>query len=143
MKTTKKIAALSLMLLFAVVTVFSANAGGITPAPAKAMVRHLVTVASFNEQPINVVCVVELRNESGQLVAPPQAFQPGKSEYLFQERPFAGEGVRIASMRALVNTDPWQSELQMTVEPFVIKGTFEAGKTYRYFLQPKLVSGKE
>ena len=143
MKTTKTIAALSLMILFTVVTAFGANAGGAKITPAKAMVRHLVIIPSFNEQPLSVVYAVELRNENGKLVAPPQAFVPGKSEYLFQERAFEGEAVRTASIRQMTNTDPWQSELQLQVEPVTIKGTFEAGKTYRYFLQPKLVSGKE
>ena len=143
MKTTKTIAALSLVLLLAVMNVFAGNTDGVKNPTAAKMIRHLVIIPSFNEQPISAIYAVEIRNENGQLVAPPKMFVPGTSQYVFYERAFAGEGVRTASIRLMVNNDPWVSDLQLQVEPVTIKGTFEAGKTYRYFLEPKLVSGKE
>jgi hypothetical protein len=143
MKTTKKIAALSLMLLFAVITAYSTNIGKNGNPIAITMVRHLVVIPSFNDHIFCGTYVVEIRNENGQLVAPPKLFVPGTSQYLFNERPVAGEGVRTAQLRQLVNNDPWQCEFILTAEPSTIKGTFESGKTYRYMLEPKVTGGNK
>lgn len=141
MKTTKNVAAISLMLLFAVVASFSSNAAGIVNPPvANAMIRHLVLIPSFNERQICGNYVVEIRDEKGQLVAPYKFFVPGTSQYVFYERAFSGEGVRTAIIRPASNNDA-QCSLELYAAPVTIKGTFEAGKTYRYILEPKVIGG--
>jgi hypothetical protein len=143
MKTTKKIAALSLMLLFAVITAYSATIGQVKSPSPNAMIRHQVTIMLLDDKHICGSYVVELRNQFGQLVAPPKIFIPGTLQYLFYERAFDGEAVRTALLRPLTNTDPAQCASPLFAQPVTIKGIFEAGKTYRYDLVPKAQGGKQ
>ena len=143
MKTTKKIAALSLMLLFAVITAYSSTIGQTKKPTPSAMIRHQVTIMLQNDNRICGTYVVELRNQKGELVAPPKPFIPGTLQYFFYERAFDGEAVRIALIRPVTNTDPSQCANPIYAEPVAIKGIFEAGKTYRYNLVPKAMGGKE
>ena len=140
MKTMKKIAALGMMLLLAATTTFAADAGGIKNPPIAAVIRHMVVLPIHNDMLFCGTYVIEIRNENGQLVAPPKLFVPGIRQYLFFERVFTGEAVRSANLRQVSNTDPWQCESLLYSEPSVIKGMFEAGKTYRYMLDPKVIS---
>lgn len=114
MKTTKKIAALGVMLLFAVISAYAANIDKGHPPVVNPMIRHIVYIESFNDVPFTGTYVVEIRNESGQLVAYPQLFVPGTSKYVFNERPFEGEGARTAYLRLVTNTDPWLPEKILT-----------------------------
>jgi hypothetical protein len=103
------------------------------------MIRHLVLIPSFSDRQICGNYVIEIRNEKGQQVAPAKFFVPGTSIYIFYERAFDGEGVRTALIRPATNNDG-QCMMQVYAAPVTIKGIFEAGKTYRYMLEPKVVS---
>ena len=142
MKTTSRILAISLFLSIIAISAWAADGGvNIKPTAIK-MIRHLVIIPSFNDREICGNYVVEIRDEKGQLVAPFKFFVPGTSQYVFFERVFDGEGIRTAIIRPFGHSDA-ACMMQVYAEPVTIKGVFEAGKTYRYFLEPEVVSMKK
>jgi hypothetical protein len=146
MKTTMKMSALSMMLLFAVVTAYSSAIGIEKKNPAvNLIIRHVVNVVMPNEQPICGAYLIEVRNESGQLVAPAKRFVPGQSAYVFYERADQKEGVgtRTALLRKSSNIKPYECAVTLSAQPFTIKGSFETGKSYRYNLILKLTGDKD
>lgn len=139
MKTKSTILVISLFLSVITFSALAAGGGtGINPTAVK-MIRHMVLIPSFNDREFCGNYVVEIRDEKGQLVAPFKFFVPGTSQYVFFERVFDGEGIRTAIIRPFGHSEA-ACMMQVYAEPVTIKGVFEGGKTYRYFLQPKLVS---
>jgi hypothetical protein len=141
MKTTVKISALSLVLLFAVSTAMSLNIGGAEKAPpAMSIYRHVVKVLMPGEFPVCGTYVVEIHDVKGNLVAPAKAFVPGMSDYVFYERASesGSKGPRIATLRKVGPTGGAQCLETLRVVPAVVRGPFEAGKTYIFNLYPKV-----
>lgn len=141
MKTIAKISALGLVLLFAVSTAMSLNIGGAEKAPpAWSIYRHVVKVALAGDFNVCGTYVVEIRDAKGNLVAPAKAFVPGMSDYVFYERAneSGNKGPRIATLRKVGPTGGAQCVETLRAEPAVVRGPFEAGKTYLFQLYPKL-----
>ena len=141
MKTAAKFSALGLVLLFAVSTAMSLNIGGAEKAPpAVSIYRHVVKVMLSGEFPVCGTYLVEIHDINGKLVAPAKAFVPGMSDYVFYER--AGEngskGPRIATLRKVGPTGGAQCLETLRAVPAVVRGPFEAGKTYIFPLYPKV-----
>jgi hypothetical protein len=141
MKTINRISALSFLLLFAVVTAFAANPVSVTRIQAKSAIAHQV---NFPIMPDNSFCgnyVVEVRNQAGQLVAPPQNFVPGQSRYMFFEKAdlSGGEVTRTAILRNAGGTVHSVCNWVITAEPATLKTNFLPGNVYNYNLYPKPV----
>lgn len=141
MKTINKISALSFLLLFAVVTAFATNPVAITRTLPKSVIAHQV---NFPIMPDNSFCgnyVVEMRNQAGQLVAPPQNFLPGQSRYLFLEKAdlSGSEVTRTAILRNAGGTVHSICNWVLTAEPATLKTMFLPGSVYNYNLYPKPV----
>ena len=148
MKTTTRITALSFILIFAAAAARSLTIGGIESLPpANLLITHVVNVVFPSENLLCGTYVIELKNQAGLNVAPPQILTPGRSVYVFSERDdfktCTASGVRIASLRKVQSSGPAQCSEELYAEPSVLQGNFRLGNKYHYTLFPKIQTGRE
>jgi hypothetical protein len=144
MKTTKIFSVLSLALVFFAAT--SASSANIEKKDGlisvNSMVNHHVNVNVTIDKPLCNVYLVEILNGRGELVAPAKTFIPGVSKYDFYERgPVTG--VRVAVLVLAPVYSHFSCETELFTTPVMLKGTFDAGSTYRYDLFPRVSASKE
>lgn len=138
MKTTVKISAFTLMLVFAVSTAFASSP--LRTTPPSNVILHQVNIVPTAEKFLCGSYVVELRNQFGQLVAQPKNFVPGQNTYYFAEK-FDGvllDGVRTAMLKQITGNGLPACTFTLHADPATLKTTFETGKTYYYDLILKM-----
>lgn len=141
MKAITKIAALSLALFFfatAAIASVTGLAGRINPVSN--VIVHQVNISATPDKNLCGNYMIELRNQAGQLVAPPKPFVPGQSRYFFVEKSDMGSmlSTRTASLKNAGNSGTIQCEYTLMAQPSTLKGMFQTGQTYQYELFLKL-----
>jgi hypothetical protein len=144
MKTTKIYALLTFAVIFAAATAsFGAAIGGITTDDVRTKgIHHHVNVILTGEISLCNTYLIEIRDGSGQLVAPAQTFKPGVSGYDFYERG-PSSGIRVARLVRANNGKSYICDKELFTTPAYVLGPFLNGQTYRYDLFPSLQSNKE
>jgi len=139
MKTKFNISILSIMLLFATISLFAGTTGITTKTPPNTVIVHQVNIPAMPDKSFCGSYVIEVRNQAGQLVAPPKNLVPGQSRYIFFEKsePSTGEQVRTAMLRQTSGNGSIQCSWVLTAEPATLKAIFKGGNTYNYNLFPK------
>jgi hypothetical protein len=144
MKTIKIISVLSFALILATAnTVFS----DIPEKPANREdkiigVNFLVQVHLASDLALNGTYLVQLTDESGALVAPPQKFVPGVNSYVFIKNlwnlPFNDLKwkSRISAMLILVSSSDPTTNMELVTTPNTKIVTIAKGRTYFFNLYP-------
>jgi hypothetical protein len=144
MKTTKIFPVLSLALVLS----FAVSASALSTDKKNGqislnkVINHHVNVTVALEKVLCNVYQVEILNEKGELVAPPQTYVAGVSKYDFYERGPA-TGIRVAVLVLAPVYSHFSCDTELFTKPSARKGDFEAGQTYRYDLFPQTQIIKE
>ena len=137
---------MSIMFLLAVITAWSMNIGKNVKRPKiDPTVCHVVTVTLSSDNTVCGTYAIEIRNQYGVLVAPPQVFTPEVSVYVFLERDdvVGDEGSRTARLIKTDLNNPVQCVVELYSEPATLRGIFELGQTYGYLLKAKFLAERE
>lgn len=123
-------------LLFGIVTSsFTIPAGNGPASKPVIAVKYQVDIHFQNDISLCNFYVVEMRDEKGLLVAPPQSFRPGVATYTFIERGPA-TGPRTAWLTVNTMIGALLCPVELYTAPFSISGTFQVGTTYHFHLFP-------
>jgi hypothetical protein len=143
MKTTKFFAVLSLALIFAGVNAIYAgdNPNNKSKKPDLPNIRYEVAVHLSLGASLCNTYYVQVTDESGRLVAPPKAFVPGISKYVFNETVSVPGRARIASLVLPANVDPYACPNILVTKPEIKMGTFLPGRTISFDLFPVIQKG--
>jgi hypothetical protein len=143
MKTTKYFSVLSLALIFASITAGFSNRGEkpIIQSLKVPMIRYQVNVHLASDKFICNTYWVEIKDETGRLIAPAQMFVPGKILYTFystkKESVYRERGTKRVAMLTI---DPKIRNLECEnnlFTPWDVKtGLFLLGQTYTFDLYP-------
>ena len=142
MKTTKFFSILSLALIFVGVTAgFSKK---VEPPSSKSLqntgIIYQVSIhTDLSATPCNTY-LVQIVDETGRLVAPPQVFSLGINKYSFNEKISTVTNVhsrRVAMLISVKYPDHYVCTSPLFTLPDVKTGPFWAGQTYIFNLYPK------
>ncbi|MCX6252822.1 MAG: hypothetical protein NTX61_18970 [Bacteroidetes bacterium] len=134
MKTIKLFSILSLALIF--VGIGSLKTHGINNIPGNKLIRYQVTVHfQFSGLKSCNAYLVEIVDQKGGIVAPPQVFDPSRNVYMFYE---AGDfkGVRTARVVLDKNVTQYICPANLMCQPDKQFGIFHGGETYLFNLYP-------
>jgi len=134
MKTLKLFTVLSLALIF--VGISSLKTNGTNPIPVSQVIRYQVTIhAPTTDRPTCNLYLVEMVDQNGNTIAPPQVLNPSKNVYTFYELGTV-KGVRIA--RIIIDKDVmhYSCPVEFMCAPDKQTGIFLAGETYPFNLYP-------
>jgi hypothetical protein len=136
MKTTKLFTILSLLMIFAGTSaVYSDNLpSGKTQMQKMNNIRYEVNVYQFSHIDLCNTYLVQVKDETGRLVAPPKTFVPGIQRYIFTEIGPARGKVRVAMLILSPFIDPVVCQIQIGALPDVKMGSFLPGQTYSFEL---------
>jgi len=138
MKTIKILSAAFLALILGGSVSASNDPGPATKnvVPLIRAVRHHVNVHVSMEQKLCNIYQIEIRDESGQRVAPAKVYVPGVTGYDFYERgPFTG--IRVAVLVIAPSGGTFSCERELFTAPVPQSGKFIPGNSYRYDLFPQ------
>jgi len=138
MKTLKFISVLSLVLI---ITGGSSAKSKNTPfdnskQPNRAIIRYEVYI---NIEKIDNFCnsyLVQISDENGNPVAPPQVYIPGVNKYVFTETSPVKAKVRVASFEIFQNLDVLGCPINIIAKPDIKTGPFHPFETYYFNLYP-------
>jgi hypothetical protein len=143
MKTIKYFSVLSLVLFFLAATAGFSNKGEKPKAQSVKVlvIRYQVNVHFASDKVICNTYWVEIKDETGNLVAPAQIFVPGKIQYTFysykKESVYKERGTKRVAMLTM---DPRVRNLECENNLFtrwdVKTGLFLLGQTYTFDLYP-------
>jgi hypothetical protein len=135
MKTLKITIVLSIVLLLGFTIGFTMPAiekGSFKPVIAA---RYHVSIHFTNDLSLCNLYLVEIVDENGRLVNPPQSFRPGISSYFFSERGPV-QGTRIAKLVLNSEIRYFVCPTEIYTAPCSLSGTFLVGETYEFDLYP-------
>jgi hypothetical protein len=144
MKTLAKLIALSLVLFLAASAANANRSEGIEKAPsAHPIIRHVVTINMMSDVSFCGNYVIEIRNSSGKLIAPPKILLQGQTSYVFYEKIDLNHSAspRTAYIRETGNGGAW-CENGLQAAPCTVRGPFQPMKSYFFMLNP-VPKGKE
>jgi hypothetical protein len=143
MKTTKFFSVLSLALIFAGVNAIYAdnNPNNKSSKPAVPTIRYEVAIHLSLGASLCNTYWVQVTDETGRLVAPRKAFDPGISKYVFNELFSVPGRARIASLVLPSNFDPFVCQNILVTKPDVQMGPFLPGRTVSFDLFPLIQKG--
>jgi len=138
MKTTKFFSVLSLVLIFAGVNAIYAdnNPNDKSKKPAVPSIRYEVAINLSLGASLCNTYYVQVTDETGRLAAPPKAFVPGTSKYVFNELFSVPGRARIASLVLPSNVYPYACPNILITKPEVKMGPFLPGRTVSFDLFP-------
>ena len=146
MKTAKFFSILSFTLLFNAVNAFSATdkLAEKDQMTTKMNIRYEVNVYLFTRIDLCNTYWVQIMDENGRLVAPPQIFVPGLNQYTFysmnKEEAYRERGTkRIAMLVLSPLLRNLECENNLFTRPDVKTGLFGLGQTYSFDLFPSWV----
>ena len=150
MKTIKIIPVLSLALIFA--TVNAAFSGTIKPGSTEPTVKNIkyqVNVHLASDLNLCNTYLIQVVDENGLLVAPPQTFVPGISSYTFISLPQAigilrpiGWKTKRTAMLISAGSPEIDCSVDLVTRPDSKFGTFISGQTYYFNLFPDKMGRK-
>jgi hypothetical protein len=138
MKTTKLFSVLSLVLIFASVNVLAGNSLTGKKTFNTATIRYEVNIHFVSDKTISNIYWVQVTDENGRPVSPPQTFVQGKSNYTFFEMAPARGTKRIAMLILSPYLDNPLSMNLLYTQPDVLYGPFLPGQSYSFNLVPVL-----
>jgi hypothetical protein len=143
MKTTKLFSVLSLVLIFAGANTIYADNNPISKSkkPGVPNIRYEVAIHLSLGATFCNTYLVQVTDESGRLVAPPEIFVPGTSKYVFNELFSVPGRARIASLVLPANVDPYICPSNLITKPDVKMGPFLPGHTVSFNLFPEIQKG--
>ena len=99
------------------------------------VITYIVKVHMFTEVDLCNSYAVTIRDENGQLVAPPKAYQHGIDKYIFTERG-PKYGRRVANLFLVPIQDDYVCPTELWCAPAGLDGPFLNGATYQFDLYP-------
>jgi hypothetical protein len=141
MKTTKLFSVLSLAIIFAATTAGFSN--GIDNRTSKASNMPGITYQVAIHLPgfIKDICnpyLVQILDENGRVVAPPQVFINGVTKYLFFEKAPVSGRTRMAVLIPVSYPNHYVCPNDLYTLPDVMTGPFNTGQTYTFDLYPAI-----
>jgi len=139
MKTTKLFTVLSLALIFiGLNSVYSSDRlTGNTQMTRKINIKYEVNVYLFSRIELCNTYLVQVTDETGRLVAPPQIFVPGVSKYVFNEAGNLKGRKRVAILELSTSPVHYACPYDIFTPPDVKIGPFEKGKILNFDLYPR------
>ena len=136
MKKIIVLAIVVLMVAFAAGRVYSTPSWGIPSfAPKTQVITYVVTVHMFADADLCNQYAIILRNANGGFVAPPQAYQHGKSIYIFTEKgPVYSR--RVSNFVVVPYQNDYVCPTELYTSPAAQDGPFLNGSTYYFDLYP-------
>jgi hypothetical protein len=146
MKTTKLFSALSLALIFTGITAgFSKKAEILSSSNSQStfITYQVIIHPDFVNIPCNTY-LVQITDETGRIVVPPQVFSPGINKYIFKER-ISSVGImnsgRAAMLVPVENPKHSNCAYPLVTLPDIKRGAFLTGQTYIFDLYPRTQPG--
>lgn len=134
MKTTTKISAFGVALIFcATTTLIAGSPNGNTKKTDNPGIRYQVNVHLNTDKHLCKTYIVEMVDQNNRVIAPVQSYLPETEGYNFFE---AGPvtGIRIARLTTLDNTTITFCDQVVSASPDVKFGNFRNGQTYTFKL---------
>ena len=134
MKTTRYIAILSLVMIFA--DAYAGNLAGDRPGMTKKdNIRYVVNVILNSRIDLCNTYYIQVTDETGRLVAPPRIYDPSMQKYTFTESGPASGKLRVAQLVMAKDVDPYYCQVHINARPDVKIGPFLQGETYSFVLR--------